>query len=134
MGQFSIIQICQILIGFFLGICMFQSGTDKILDWKGNYLWFKEHFSKSFLRSFVNPMLLIVLVLEIVSGILCLCGGLIGLFQNDTSLILTGLFLVSLNLIALFFGQRFSKDYAGASVIVNYFILTIIGISTFYFV
>jgi len=134
MGQFSIIQICQILIGFFLGICMFQSGTDKILDWKGNYLWFKEHFSKSFLRSFVKPMLLIVLVLEIVSGILCLCGGLIGLFQNDTSLILTGLFLVSLNLIALFFGQRFSKDYAGASVIVNYFILTIIGISTFYFV
>tara|TARA_B100000929_G_scaffold187493_2_gene148413 strand:+ start:1155 stop:1559 length:405 start_codon:yes stop_codon:yes gene_type:complete len=134
MGQFSIIQICQILIGFFLGICMFQSGTDKILDWKGNYLWLKEHFSKSFLRSFVKPMLLIVLVLEIVSGILCLCGGLIGLFQNDTSLILTGLFLVSLNLIALFFGQRFSKDYAGASVIVNYFILTIIGISTFYFV
>jgi|TARA_B100001167_G_scaffold170588_1_gene121304 Zn-dependent protease with chaperone function len=113
---------------------MFQSGTDKILDWKGNYLWLKEHFSKSFLRSFVKPMLLIVLVLEIVSGILCLCGGLIGLFQNDTSLILTGLFLVSLNLIALFFGQRFSKDYAGASVIVNYFILTIIGISTFYFV
>ena len=134
MGQFSVIQICQILIGFFLGICMFQSGTDKILDWKGNYLWLKEHFSKSFLRSFVKPMLLIVLVLEIVSGILCLCGGLIGLFQNDTSLILTGLFLVSLNLIALFFGQRFSKDYAGASVIVNYFILTIIGISTFYFV
>ena len=134
MGQFSIIQICQILIGFFLGICMFQSGTDKILDWKGNYLWLKEHFSKSFLRSFVKPMLLIVLFLEIVSGILCLCGGLIGLFQNDTSLILTGLFLVSLNLIALFFGQRFSKDYAGASVIVNYFILTIIGISTFYFV
>ena len=134
MGQFSIIQICQILIGFFLGICMFQSGTDKILDWKGNYLWLKEHFSKSLLRSFVKPMLLIVLVLEIVSGILCLCGGLIGLFQNDTSLILTGLFFVSLNLIALFFGQRFSKDYAGASVIVNYFILTIIGISTFYFV
>ena len=134
MGQFSVIQICQILIGFFLGICMIQSGTDKILDWKGNYLWLKEHFSKSFLRPFVKPMLLIVLVLEIVSGILCLCGGLIGLFQNDTSLILTGLFLVSLNLIALFFGQRFSKDYAGASVIVNYFILTIIGISTFYFV
>ena len=98
MGQFSVIQICQILIGFFLGICMFQSGTDKILDWKGNYLWLKEHFSKSFLRSFVKPMLLIVLVLEIVSGILCLCGGLIGLFQNDNSLILTGLFLVSLNL------------------------------------
>ena len=134
MFKYSIIHVCQILIGLFLGIAMIQSGTDKLFDWKGNYSWLKEHFSKSFLGPFVKPMLLIVLVLEIASGILCLSGGVIGLFQNDTSLILIGLFLVSINLIALFFGQRFSKDYVGASVIVNYFILTIFGIITFYFV
>ena len=134
MFEYSIIHICQILIGLFLGIAMAQSGSDKLFDWKGNYLWLQEHFLKSFLSPFVKPMLLIVLVLELMSGILCLSGAIIGLFQNDTSLILTGLLLVSINLIALFFGQRISKDYAGASVIVNYFILTIIGISTFYFV
>ena len=134
MFEYSIVHVCQILIGLFLGIAMIQSGTDKLFDWKGNYSWLKEHFSKSFLRPFVKPMLLIVLVLEIASGILCLSGGLIGLFQNDTRLILIGLFLVSINLIALFFGQRFSKDYVGASVIVNYFILTIFGMITFYFV
>ena len=134
MFEYSIIHICQILIGLFLSIAMVQSGADKLFDWKENYLWLQEHFSKSFLSPFVKPMLLIILVLELMSGILCLSGAIIGLFQNDTSLILTGLLLVSINLIALFFGQRISKDYLGASVIVNYFILTIFGISTFYFV
>ena len=111
MFEYSIIHICQILIGLFLGIAMAQSGADKLFDWKGNYLWLQEHFLKSFLSPFVKPMLLIVLVLELMSGILCLSGAIIGLFQNDTSLILTGLLLVSINLIALFFGQRISKDY-----------------------
>ena len=54
MGYLSIVQICQILIGLFLGICMFQSGTDKILDWKGNSKWLQDHFSKSFLNPLVN--------------------------------------------------------------------------------
>jgi len=131
MGYLSIVQICQILIGLFLGICMFQSGTDKILDWKGNYQWLQDHFSKTFLKSFVMPMLLIVLILEIVSGVLCLIGSLFGLFNNDTSLILSGLILIGINLTALFFGQRYAKDYEGAAVLVNYFVLTIIGLLTF---
>ena len=133
MGHFSLIQICQILIGLFLGICMFQSGTDKIIDWKGNYSWLQDHFSKTFLKPFVKPMLLIVLTLEVLSGVLCLSGSLFGLFNNDTSLILTGLIIVGINLIALFFGQRYSKNYEGAAVLVNYFILTIIGIFSFNF-
>ena len=133
MGYLSIVQICQILIGLFLGICMFQSGIDKILDWKGNYSWLQGHFSKTFLKPFVKPMLLVILILEILSGALCLGGSLFGLFNNDTSLILTGLLLVGINLIALFFGQRYAKDYEGAAVLVSYFTLTIIGIFSFNF-
>ena len=109
MGYLSIVQICQILIGLFLGICMFQSGTDKILDWKGNYKWLQDHFSKTFLKSFVMPMLLIVLILEILSGVLCLIGSLFGLFNNDTSLILSGLILIGINLTALFFWAKICK-------------------------
>jgi uncharacterized membrane protein YphA (DoxX/SURF4 family) len=133
MGHLSLIQICQILIGLFLGICMFQSGTDKILDWKGNSKWLQDHFSKSFLNPIVKPMLLIILILEIISGILCLSGSLFGLLNNDTSLILTGLIIVGINLIALFFGQRYAKDYEGAAVLVSYFTITIIGIFSFSF-
>jgi len=56
------------------------------------------------------------------------------LLNNDTSLILNGLIIVGINLIALFFGQRYAKDYEGAAILVNYFILTIIGIFSFNFV
>jgi len=44
-----------------------------------------------------------------------------------------GMIVIAFNFVALFAGQRFSKDYAGAAVLVNYFILTIIGILTYYF-
>jgi len=42
-----------------------------------------------------------------------------------------GMIVIAFNFVALFAGQRFSKDYAGAAVLVNYFILTIIGILTY---
>jgi len=134
MGHFSLIQICQILIGLFLGICMFQSGVDKIIDWNGNHSWLQDHFSKTFLKPFVKMMLVVTLILEVSSAVLCLTGSLFGLFNGDTSLILVGLIIVAINLIALFFGQRYAKDYEGAAVLVNYFTLTIIGIISFNFV
>ena len=108
--------------------------VDKIIDWQGNYTWLKGHFSKTFLKSYVKPMLFIILLLEVFSGVLCLSGSLFGLLNNDTSLILNGLIIVGINLIALFFGQRYAKDYQGAAILVNYFILTIIGIFSFNFV
>ncbi len=36
MFDYSIVQICQILIALFLSIVMIQSGIDKVIDWKGN--------------------------------------------------------------------------------------------------
>jgi len=39
-----------------------------------------------------------------------------------------GTFLAAINLIMLFFGQRISKDYAGAVTLVTYFILVIIDL------
>jgi hypothetical protein len=52
------------------------------------------------------------------------------LYQNF-DLRLMGMSVIAFNFVALFVGQRFSKDYAGAAVLVNYFILTIIGILTY---
>ena len=124
MGDYTITEIVQMLIGLFLGIGLLQSGTDKIVDWKGNMSFLTEHFAKNFMRSLVTPMLLVVTVLETVGGILCL------LYQNF-NLILMGMIVIAFNFVALFAGQRFSKDYAGAAVLVNYFILTIIGILTY---
>ena len=132
MENYSIIQIVQILIGAFLGVAMVQSGVDKITDWKGNHSWMVSHFSNSFLAPFVTPMLGTVTALETIGGLLLLFGAGNGLINGDTYYVLCGLLVIAINLLALFFGQRIAKDYEGAAVLVNYFILTIIGLLTFH--
>ena len=131
MFDYSIVQICQILIALFLSIVMIQSGLDKVIDWKGNQSFLVEHFSKTFLSKLVNPLLLSILILEIVAGVFCLFGLFNSLMHNDSQIIKIGFFLVAIDLIALVFGQRIAKDYVGAAVLVNYFVLAIIGLLTF---
>ena len=131
MFEYSIIHISQALIALFLGIAMIQSGCDKIIDWKGNRSFLIDHFSKTFFSQFVTPLLLVVTILEVIGGIVCFIGVGDVLINNNSQLIKVGLFIIALDLIALFFGQRFAKDYVGAAVLVNYFILTVIGLLTF---
>ena len=131
MFEYSIIHISQALIALFLGIAMIQSGFDKIIDWRGNRSFLIDHFSKTFFSQFVTPLLLVVTILEVIGGIVCFIGVGDVLINNNSQLIKVGLFIIALDLIALFFGQRFAKDYVGAAVLVNYFILTIIGLLTF---
>lgn len=131
MDQYSIIQIVQILIGAFLGVAMVQSGVDKITDWKGNHSWLVSHFSNSFLAPFVTLMLGTVTALETAGGLFLLFGAANGLIYGETTYVLYGLIIIAINLLALFFGQRIAKDYEGAAVLVNYFMLTIIGLLTF---
>ena len=51
--------------------------------------------------------------------------------HNDSEFIKIGFILVAIDLIALVVGQRIAKDYVGAAVLVNYFVLAIIGLLTF---
>ena len=132
MDHFLIIEVVQILVGAFLGIGMTQSGLDKIIDWQGNRSWLRDHFSKTNLSPFVTPMLMIVLILEVTGGLILIFGTGMGIVYGDNSYILIGLMIIAVNLLALFFGQRLAKDYEGAAVLVNYFILTIIGLLTFH--
>tara|TARA_B000000565_G_scaffold221112_1_gene175749 strand:+ start:63 stop:467 length:405 start_codon:yes stop_codon:yes gene_type:complete len=125
------IEIAQILIALFLSSCMIQSGLDKVFDWKGNNDFLKSHFSKTFLSGMVPMLLFIVTLLELIGGFLCLGGAVMGIITFDTSLIGIGLFVIAVDLIALFFGQRIAKDYQGAATLVGYFILSILGIITF---
>ena len=131
MFEYSIIHILQVLIALFLGIAMTQSGFDKIIDWKGNKSFLIDHFSKTFLSRFITPLLLVVLILELAGGIICFIGVGEVFIYNNNQLIKVGLIIIAIDLISLFFGQRLAKDYDGAAVLVNYFILTIIGLLTF---
>ena len=129
----NIIQIAtkfapHLLILMFLAITFLQSGIDKISDWSGNLSFLKEHFSKTFLRKSVPLMLGVILFGEIIVGFL----SIIGIIQIYISEVTTIGFYASVVaakiLLALLFGQRVAKDYAGAMTVAVYFMVTVFGV------
>ncbi len=112
-----------------VAILFIQSGLDKVFDWRGNLHWLTGHFSKTFLRGTVAPMLATITVMELATGILSVVGIVYFLATASTVLIFYASILGALSVVALFFGQRVAKDYAGAAVLIPYFILLIILMS-----
>lgn len=118
------IQVAPLLVLAFLAITFLQSGYDKIKDWKGNVEWLNGHFSNTVLAKQVPFALGIVLLLEIVSGVLCVSGVIQNIMQDVVirGLGFYGAILSCVTLLFLLFGQRLAKDYDGARTIVIYFI------------
>jgi hypothetical protein len=73
-------------------------------------------------------MFLTVTVLEVVAGALSGVGFLLLLATRDPTVAYLGAVAGGINLVALFFGQRVAKDYAGAAALVPYFLLALAGI------
>jgi hypothetical protein len=107
-------------------VLFIQSGLDKIFDWKGNLEWLTGHFSKTFLRGTVPPMLATITIMELATGFLSAIGIIYFILRGSLHLIFYASVLGALSVVALFFGQRVAKDYAGAAVLIPYFILLII--------
>ena len=126
--EINILTIAQSLIGIFLSIALLQSGSDKILNRNGNLEWLSSHFSNSPLSGLVPLLLNVVTILEIIGGSFTLIGSLMNLVNGNNILLTIGLLIAALNFLALFLGQRIAKDYEGAAVLVNYFVLNILGL------
>ena len=126
--EINILTIAQSLIGIFLSIALLQSGSDKILNRNGNLEWLSSHFSNSPLSGLVPLLLNVVTILEIIAGSFTLIGSLMNLVNGNNILLTIGLLIAALNFLALFLGQRIAKDYEGAAVLVNYFVLNILGL------
>ena len=109
-----------------VSILFIQSGLDKVFDWKGNMTWLTGHFSKTFLAKTVPPMLATITVMELATGFLSVAGIISFLATGSLQLIFYASILGATSITALFFGQRIAKDYAGAAVLIPYFILLII--------
>lgn len=109
----------------FVAILFIQSGLDKVFDWKGNLEWLTGHFSKTFLSRFVWIMLAKITVAELATGFLAATGIVYFFATGSALLIFYASILGTASITALFFGQRIAKDYAGAAVLVPYFILLI---------
>ena len=109
-----------------VAILFIQSGVDKVVDWKGNFEFLKGHFAKSILAPMVLPMLATITVLELVTGFLSAAGIVYFLTGGSLTLIFYAAVIGAASITALFFGQRVAKDYAGAAVLVPYFILLLL--------
>ena len=108
-----------------VSILFIQSGLDKVFDRRGNLEWLTGHFSKTFLASLVPSLLLTITFMELAAGILCTAGIVYFIFTASAVLIFAGSVIAALAIVALFFGQRIAKDYAGAATLIPYFILVL---------
>ena len=122
------IPLLQIFVSAFLAILFLQSGIDKIVDRRGNFEWLKEHFVKSPLAGMVPALLICITILEVAGGALSAIGCVLVILLKDPSIAFYGAILSASAIAALFFGQRIAKDYAGAAVLVPYFLLTLVAI------
>jgi uncharacterized membrane protein YphA (DoxX/SURF4 family) len=122
------LALLQVLVSAFLAILFLQSGIDKVVDRRGNLDWLKSHFAKTLLARSVPVLLLIITLLEITAGVLSAIGCILIIATRDPRIAFYGATIAALSIIALFFGQRMAKDYAGAAILVPYFVLTLAAI------
>jgi uncharacterized membrane protein YphA (DoxX/SURF4 family) len=122
------IYVTQIFGSAFLAILFLQSGIDKVIDHRGNLEWLKGHFAKSALAGLVPVLLTAITILEVTAGALSAIGCITVIVSRETTAAFYGAVISAVAIIALFLGQRMAKDYAGAAVLVPYFLLALITI------
>ncbi len=106
-----------------VSILFIQSGLDKVFDRRGNLEWLTGHFSKTFLGPLVPALLATITIMELAAGILCAVGIVYFLFTSSVVLIFGASVIAASAITGLFFGQRIAKDYAGAAILIPYFLL-----------
>jgi hypothetical protein len=122
------IFISQMLVSAFLAILFLQSGIDKIVDRQGNIKWLKGHFAKSPLAAVVPLLFGILTLLELSAGVVSGIGFFALIFSHNSTIAFYGAVASAVAVTALFFGQRMAKEYAGAAILVPYFLLTLAAI------
>ena len=112
----------SILLLVFLALTFIQSAYEKLFYWQENIDWLKEHFAKTRLKNLVNPSLVLLVLFELISGVLCIVGIIELIVNNGRTFGFYGAIFSSITLLMMLFGQRLAKDYDGARTIVIYFI------------
>lgn len=120
--------LLQLLVSAFLAVLFLQSGIDKIVDRQGNLGWLTGHFAKSPLAKMVPMMFGVITIIELAAGLLSAIGFLALLFTHNPTIALYGAIVSAVTILCLFVGQRLAKEYAGAAVLVSYFLLTLAAI------
>jgi len=127
----SALYLVQLLVSAFLAILFLQSGIDKIVDRQGNLSWLSGHFAKSPLARLVPILFGVLTLIEIAAGALSGIGFLAVLLSHNPAIAFYGAVVSAVAVLCLFFGQRMAKEYAGAAILVPYFLLTLVAIVLF---
>ena len=128
-NHYILIQFILIaLAAGFIALTFLQSGLDKIFDYEGNLKWMSEQFSKTFLNGTIGIFLPVLAACELVSGLLCTIGIAQFFLRKGEWILTLGFATSGLTLLMLLFGQRISKQYAGAVSLTGYFIIVLIGL------
>jgi diacylglycerol kinase len=122
------IYLLQILVSALLAILFLQSGIDKVVDRRGNLEWLQGHFAKSPLAGIVPAMVTVITIIEVAAGALSAIGCVAIILSRSSTIAFYGAVISAIAIVALFFGQRMAKDYAGAAVLVPYFLLALSAI------
>ena len=120
--------VLQLLVSVFLTILFLQSGIDKIVDRQGNLQWLSGHFAKSPLAGMVPLLFAILTIIEVSAGALSGIGFFMLLLAHNPTIAFYGAVVSAIAILCLFFGQRMAKEYAGAAILVPYFLLTLVAI------
>jgi len=122
------LYLLQAFASAFLAILFLQSGIDKVVDRRGNLEWLQGHFAKSPLAGVVPLLITVITIFEIAAGALSAGGCAMIILTRNSTLAFYGAVIAAVSIIALFFGQRMAKDYAGAAALVPYFLLALSAI------
>jgi hypothetical protein len=112
-------------------ILFLQSSLDKLFNWNSEKEYLTGHFAKSPLKNSVPVLLPVITMVELSAG-LCAAAGFVQLLATRGTLLgFLGMCFGTAAIVMLFFGQRVSKDYAGAAALIPYFLMCAAGIYVF---
>lgn len=127
-GAHGILVLVQLLAAAYLSITFIQSSLDKIFNYKSNLDWLKGQFSKTFLAGTVSLLLPLLTLTELAAGLLTALGGIFVLCGWKSELLAGGFVVAGIAMLMLLFGQRVSKEYAGAASLTGYFLIMLVGL------
>ena len=122
------LDIIRMLVSTFLAAIYLQSGIDKIVDRQGNLDFMGEHFSGTILAGSFHYGLAVVTATELLAGALSAAGVAWLLLGWGIVPGIVGTLFAAVSSCILMAGQRLAKDYIGATALVPYFLVAIIGL------
>jgi hypothetical protein len=126
------IVFARFAVTAFFATVFLQSGLNKVFDSEGNLSFMREHFAGApMLAGNASTLFWCLTALELLAGVFCGLGLISFSFVSGGFFVRWGLRFATLALLALMFGQRLAKDYAGAAVVAAYFAVALLGLLAF---